>query len=149
MRTSLLALALGFAAMSAQAAAPRIEVAQAWSRPAVTGAAGAGFMTLTNRGPADALVSVSTPLARETQIHRSSVSGGVASMQRLAKLDLPAGRAVTFGPGGYHLMFVGLKKPLNVGDAVPATLTFASGAKVQASFRVQVAPPGSAAPTHH
>ena len=148
MRTPLLALAFGLAAATAQAAAPKIEAARAWSRPAAAGGAGAGFVTLTNRGGADALVSVSSPLAREVQIHRSTISGGMASMQRLAKLDLPAGKAITLAPGGYHLMFLGLKKPIAVGESVPATLTFASGAKVSATFRVQVAPPAPAN-AHH
>ena len=65
----------------------------------------------------------------------------------LERLPLPAGASVTFAPGGYHLMFVGLTKPLKAGDTVPATLTFASGAKVKASFVVGLAPP--AAEHHH
>jgi periplasmic copper chaperone A len=86
-------------------------------------------------------VSVTSPLAREVQVHQSMVHGGMAMMQAAPRVPVPAGGSVTFAPGGYHLMFLNLTKALNVGDKVPATLTFASGAKVTAAFVVGLAPP--------
>jgi copper(I)-binding protein len=148
MRPSLLAAAAIFAAAATSAqAAPRVEAA--WSRPAAAGTTGAGFMTLVNPDArADALVAVQSPLAREVQIHQSSMKGGMASMRRLAGVPLPAGGRVTFAPGGYHLMLMGLAKTLKAGDTAPVTLTFASGATVKASFVVGLAPP-AAEPHHH
>ena len=135
-------LTLAFA--TAAQAAPRVRAA--WSRPAAAGTTGAGFMTLANPGPkADALVSVASPLAREVQVHQSMMHGGVATMHAAPNVPVPAGGAVAFAPGGYHLMFLGLTKALNLGDKVPATLTFASGAKVKASFVVGLTPPAAAA----
>ena len=72
------------------------------------------------------------------------MTGGVASMQRLDRVPLPAGGRVTFAPGGFHLMLVGLTQALKAGDAVPATLTFASGARVKTSFVVGLGPPVAA-----
>jgi len=139
MKLPLITLAVALFATSAQAA-PQVQAA--WSRPAAQGATGAGFMTLTNPdAKADALVAAQTPLAREVQIHQSSMSGGMASMKMLAKVTVPARGSVTFAPGGYHLMLLGLTKALNSGDKVPVTLTFASGAKVRASFVVGLGPP--------
>ena len=127
-------------------AAPQVQAA--WSRPAAQGTTGAGFMVLANPdAKADALVSVQSPFAREVQIHQSSMKNGIASMQKLGQVTVPAGGRVAFAPGGYHLMLMGLTKALNPGDAVPATLTFASGAKVKASFVVGSGPP--AAEQHH
>jgi periplasmic copper chaperone A len=117
------------------------QVSAAWSRPAVQGATGVGYMTLSNAGPADALVAVQTPLSKSVMIHQSSVAGGMASMKMVDRVALPTGGRVTFGPGGYHLMFMGLVKPLKVGEALPATLVFASGARIKASFVVGLAPP--------
>jgi periplasmic copper chaperone A len=129
------------------AAAPQVQAA--WSRPAAQGTTGAGFMTLTNPdAKADALVAVESPLAREVQIHQSSMKGGIASMAKAARVPVPAGGRVTFAPGGYHLMLMGLTKPLKAGDTVPATLTFASGAKVKASFVVGLDPPVAGHPHH-
>jgi copper(I)-binding protein len=142
MKTASFALAFSLVAAGAAATQIRPEVAKPWSRPAAAGSTGVGYMVLTNHGAApDALVAVSSPLATGTMIHKSTISGGMASMRMVGRVDLPPGRAVTFGPGGYHLMFEGLKKPLKPGDALPATLTFASGAKVQARFAVRVSPP--------
>ena len=122
-------------------------VEAAWSRPAAQGSTGVGFMTLVNPGTkADALIAVQSPAAREVQVHLSSVSGGMASMQAVASTPLSAGGRVTFAPGGYHLMFLGLKRPLKVGDSLATTLVFASGARVTARFVVGLTAPGD---VHH
>lgn len=136
-------LPITFAALAvatAAHAAPQVQAA--WSRPAAAGTTGAGFMVLANtaRKP-DALVAASSPLAREVQIHRSEMKGGVASMRRLDRVPLAPGSRVTFAPGGSHLMFMGLTKPLKAGDHVPVTLVFDSGARVEALFVVGVAAP--------
>jgi copper(I)-binding protein len=128
-------------------AAPSVEAA--WTRPTAQGQTGAGFMTLKNPGAKpDALVAVESPLARAVQIHKSSMSGGVASMKPLTRVDLPAGGGVTFAPGGYHLMLLGLTRAVKAGDTVPATLTFASGAKLKVSFLAGMSPP-AAGHVHH
>lgn len=139
MKTPLLALA-ALATATAVHAAPTVQ--GAWSRPAAQGTTCAGFMILANpdKKP-DALVAVQTSGARQVQIHQSSMSGGMASMKAVTSVPIPAGGRVAFAPGGYHLMFLGLTKPLNAGNTLPATLTFASGAKVKASFVVGLTPP--------
>ncbi len=139
MNLALAALAATAVATSAHAAP---VVTAAWSRPTAQGTTGAGFMTLSNPGAKpDALVSVESPLSSHVMAHQSSMSGGMASMKMVASVPVPAGGSVTFAPGGYHLMFMGLTRPLNVGDSLPATLTFASGAKVKVTFVVGLAPP--------
>jgi len=147
MKLALAALAALSVAGAAQAA-PQVQAA--WSRPAAQGSTGAGFMTLSNPdAKADALVSAETPWAREVQVHQSSMSGGMASMKRLDRVALAPGAKVAFAPGGYHLMFMGLIRALKPGDAVPATLTFASGAKVKANFVVGMGPPAAEEHHHH
>lgn len=135
-------------AAPAQAATYRLgglEVGQPWSRPAAAGTNGAGFMTLTNRGPApDTLIAVESPAARKVEMHRTSMTGGVMSMKRLDSVLLPPGKAITFAPAGYHLMLIGLDSPLKAGDAVPVTLVFSSGARLKAVFAVGAGPMGGA-----
>ncbi|MBL8772549.1 MAG: copper chaperone PCu(A)C [Phenylobacterium sp.] len=134
-------VAVAAASIPAAAATPP-QVTGAWSRPAAQGATGVGYMVLKNPGrAADALVSVETPAARTAMIHRSSITNGVASMQMVSRVPLAGGGSVTFAPGGYHLMFVGLARPLGPGDSLPATLVFASGARVKAAFVVGLGPP--------
>lgn len=147
MNAAILALITALAAPAAATAAG-LTVSNAWSRPA-TGANGAGFMTLTNKGPkADQLTAASSPVAARVEVHATTLSGGMASMEKLASVPVPAGGAVAFQPGGRHLMLMGLKRPLKAGDRFPVTLTFASGAKVTATFLVNVSPP-AAGHAHH
>ena len=154
MRQFITALAVSLAlAGSAQAATYRLgslEVANPWSRPAAAKGNGAGFMVITNRGAKpDALKAVETPLARKAEIHQSSTAGGVMRMQRLdAGIAIPAGKAVTLAPGGYHVMLLGLTKQLKSGDKVPATLVFQSGARLKVEFQVAATAP-AAGHDHH
>ncbi|MET0273716.1 MAG: copper chaperone PCu(A)C [Phenylobacterium sp.] len=114
-----------------------LEVVQPWSRPAVAGSTGAGFMTLTNRGAAPmTLTGAESPLAARVEIHRSSVTGGVMRMMRETQVVVPAGGQVAFGPGGLHLMLVGLKRPLRAGDEVPVILAFNGGQRLKVAFAV-------------
>ena len=133
------------AAPTANAAARRtgpLEVTGAWSRPAVAGLNGVGYMTLANHGPRPAtLVKVESPAARKVEIHRSSMSHGVMSMGEAGRVEAPAGGTVSFAPWGYHLMFLGLKANLNPGDRLPATLVFADGRRIGATFQVRLEPP--------
>ena len=132
----------------ARSADAGLSVRDAWSRPAAAGTTGAGFMTIDNRGRrAEALVRVESPLARQVEIHRSTMSGGVMSMSPMGRLDVPAGGSATLAPGGSHLMLMGLSKTVGPGDHIPATLTFASGTKLRVDLEVRIAPPTAA--THH
>lgn len=136
---------------AARTTAPKtaaLEVRQAWSRPAVAGSTGVGYMTLANRGGApQTLVAVASPWAAKVEMHASSMAGGVMRMARQDKVSVPPHGEVAFSPGSYHLMLLGLKRPLKAGDSVPATLTFASGARLDVSFAVGsgLGPPASAA----
>ncbi len=137
-----LALTLTGAAEAATYRLRGIEVTQPWSRPAAAGTNGAGFFTVVNKGrAADTLTAVETTTARKVEIHKTSMTNGVMSMQRLdAGLALKPGESVTFAPGGYHLMLIGLSKATKAGDVIPATLVFASGARLKVEFPVGAGP---------
>ncbi len=135
LRAIALACALVLGTTGAQAAG--VDVSQAWSRPAIAGAPGVGYMTLANLSSMpQVLVSVESPIARNVEIHQSSMAGGIASMRPVDRLTIPAGGTVTFAPRGYHLMFMDLTGPLKMGDTLPATLVFAGGVRVKATFAV-------------
>lgn len=119
-----------------------LEVRQPWSRPAVAGTNGIGYMVIVNTGRiADALVRVDSPAAAGVELHSSAMTGGVMSMTRRDKAPIPPGQT-RFGPGAYHLMFLRLTRTLKPGDPLPATLTFASGLRLKVNFRVSVNAPG-------
>ena len=106
-----------------------VQATQAWSRftaPSVP--TGVVFMQLNNTGTkADALVSVSSPVAKKAEIHNHINDKGVMRMRQVAKVDVPAGKSVSLQPGGFHVMLMGLKKPLKLNDSFPVTLKYQSG----------------------
>ncbi|HEX5378251.1 MAG TPA: copper chaperone PCu(A)C [Phenylobacterium sp.] len=146
MRLSFIAAAIALVVTGAAHAAVYrlggLEITQPWSRPAAAGGNGAGFMTVTNNGKAaDTLKAVETPAARKVEMHKTSMAGGVMSMQRLdAGVLLAPGQSISFAPGGYHLMLIGLAKATRSGDVIPATLVFASGARIKVEFPVGAGP---------
>jgi hypothetical protein len=119
-----------------------IAVVGAWIRPAQAGMNGAGYMTLVNRGRlADRLIGASSPVAAQVSLHRSLEIGGVMTMRPVPVLDVGAGARVSFAPGGLHLMFEGLRRPLLAGQGVPVSLMFARAGRVRATLMVRVAAP--------
>ncbi len=124
-----------------------LAIAHPWSRettPAQT--TGGGYLAIANKAKvADRLLSATSPYAKEVQIHRMTMEGGVMRMRPVAGgVAIPAGQRVDLKPGGTHLMFIGLKRPLKLGEAVPVTLRFERQGKVAVSFAVQ--PIGSTGP---
>jgi copper(I)-binding protein len=129
-------------AVPAAGAATSLQIKGGWSRPAPAGGNGVGYFTIVNPGPKpETLVRVDSPVAQRVEMHSMSMQGAVMKMGPVASVTAPAGGEVSFAPGGYHLMLIGLKKPLAVGDKAPLTLTFASGVKLAATLGIGVMPP--------
>ena len=101
-----------------------IEIKAPWVRGTVAGQTATGaFMEVTSKAGAT-LVGAASPVAGLTEIHEMKMDGGVMKMRAIARLDLPAGKPVILGPGGYHVMLMGLKNPVVEGQTVPLTLVF-------------------------
>ena len=123
---SLLFAALFLTVVPSLAGAADIEVKSAWVRGTVPAQMMSGaFMEITSKSGAT-LVGVSTPAAEDAEVHEMRLEGGVMKMRPAPRLDLPAGKTVTLKPGGYHIMLMGLKRQLQVGDSVPITLKIAN-----------------------
>jgi len=58
-------------------------------------------------------------------------------MQEVDEVALSAGTAVALEPGGFHIMLMGLKQPLVLGDTVEVVLTFKSGEEVTVDAEVR------------
>ncbi|QDZ12955.1 copper chaperone PCu(A)C [Devosia ginsengisoli] len=100
-----------------------------------------GFLTIENIGTEpDRLVSVTSDIAGETQIHEMAMQGDVMKMRPLADgLEIPAGETVVLAPGGFHIMFMGLKQTLVEGETVAVTLTFEKAGSVEILLPVEAA----------
>jgi len=96
-------------------------------------------MTLDNKsGTADRLTGASSDVADKLQIHEMKVENGVMKMREVAGgLPIPASGSVVLKPGSYHVMLIGLKKPLTVGEKFPLTLTFEKAGNISVTVPVQ------------
>ena len=142
------ALAFGAAAFAQQAGS--LQITGAWARATPKGAqVGGGYLKITNTGSApDRLVSGSSPVASKFELHEMSMSGGVARMRELTNgLEIEPGETIELKPGGSHVMFVGLKQPLERGKLFTATLQFEKAGKVDVEFKVE--PIGAPGPSGH
>src|SRR3546814_16813783 len=79
------------------------------------------------------------PAFAMAMLHRSSEQNGQSQMQHVGTVTLAPQGTVRFAPRGYHLMLMGAKHPLAVGERVPVTLSFSDGSSVTAEFVVRPA----------
>ncbi|WP_426167483.1 copper chaperone PCu(A)C [Sandarakinorhabdus sp. DWP1-3-1] len=152
---ALLAFAAPGLAAPARQATTTAPVKEAWDKTAprataatvrlnpVPGRPSAGYLTITGGGQPDRLIGATAPGAR-IEMHSMTMAGGIMSMAKLDAVPVPAGAAVSFAPGGNHLMIFGLSAPIKT---LPITLAFGSGKKVTVTAKVQ--PVGDAAHAGH
>lgn len=105
-----------------------IAVSDAWSLATAIGQPnGAVYFAVTSAAD-DTLEHVSVPdtIADHTELHEAvtTANGAVAMQEMTSGVPLGAGTAVTFTPGGMHVMLVDLARPLVVDDTFEITLQF-------------------------
>jgi hypothetical protein len=156
MRTGKGLLALAFAVGASSISARDFQtgdlsIGRPYARPtAPSQPTGGGYLTLTSKGRADRLLSASTPVAREVQLHSMKMEGDVMRMRAAPQLELPAGQPVELKPGGYHIMMLDLEQPLAAGSSVPMTLVLRNAKGVESRLELKLpvlgqAPAGAAA----
>jgi copper(I)-binding protein len=140
--TSAVALAHDFTAGS-------LKIGHPWTRATPAGAKVAGgYLSLENSGSAsDRLVGGSSDIAGRIEIHEMSVKDGIMTMRPIDQgLEVKPGATVELKPGGYHVMFMDLKRQLKEGETVKGTLTFEKAGAVPVEFAVQSV--GAREPSH-
>jgi copper(I)-binding protein len=114
-----------------------VQIENAYTRATVPGQQVAGgFMKIENKGAADQLISASSPVAGEVQLHEMAMEGNVMRMRQVKDIPVPAGGSVELKPGGLHLMFMNIKAPLAGGQTVPVKLKFAKAGEVEVKMPV-------------
>ena len=122
-------LALATALVCSSAFAHGIEAGEAYAYPTVQGMTqGGAFVNLTNTEKKDdKLVSAtaSKDFADKIELHTHVNDNGVMRMREVkGGIPLPAGQTQELKRGSYHIMFFGLKKPLQEGDKFDLNLKF-------------------------
>lgn len=97
-----------------------------------------GYLSIQNNGDTDdRLIAIESPVAEKVELHRSTVTDGIARMQPMTEgLQVPAGETVLLDDG-MHAMFVKPSKRYVVGDEVPATLVFEQAGRIDVIFKVE------------
>ena len=127
-------------AQAGDATVGALKISAPWVRATPKGApVGGGYLTITNTGTAsDRLVGGASDISSRFEIHEMSMDNNVMRMRAMPKgLEIKPGETVEFKPGGYHLMFLGLKRPLVQGQHVKATLQFEKAGRVEVDFTVE------------
>jgi periplasmic copper chaperone A len=124
-----------------------LTIAAPWTRVTPKGAkVGGGYLRITNTGnESDRLIGGAFDMSARVEVHEMAVESGVMRMRELTKgLEIKPGATVEFKPGGYHLMFMEMKGPLEAGKPVKGRLTFEKAGSIDVEFHV--APLGATSP---
>jgi copper(I)-binding protein len=117
-----------------------IEIGQPWARATPpTAESGGGFLVITNTGTTpDRLIAVKSPAADKVEIHEMKMDGNIMRMREVEKgIEIPPGATVELKPGGFHVMFMGLKAPFAKDAKVPLTLVFEKAGSIDVDLMVQ------------
>ncbi len=146
---AVLALSLAFTTSAAETST--LQFNNAWVRATPPNARVAGaFVTIENTSTnPDRLLSASTDVAKEVEIHEMKMDGEVMQMRQLSDgLAVPAKQTISLKPGGYHLMLIAPKRPFSEGQKITITLIFEKAGKRTLQFMVAKQAPGQAASEH-
>ena len=125
-----------------------LQIGHPWTRETPGGAKIAGgYLSVTNNGKeADRLIGGSFEASERLEVHEMKMEGDVMKMRPLADgIDIKPGETIKLAPGGVHLMFLDLKRPLKKDDMVKGQLQFQKAGKVDVEFKVDAI--GASAPT--
>jgi copper(I)-binding protein len=117
-----------------------IVIEHPWARPSFSANAnGVAYMTIVNNGVrADRLLNVSGGIANRVELHATKMDGDVMRMRPVSGgVEIAPGEKVEIGPGGLHVMLMGLAVPLKEGDKFPITLEFEHAGAVEVSVHVE------------
>lgn len=123
-----------FAAPSQAAGlADLVSIVDPYVRQAPPNAKATGaFMVLRNAGDKDvAVIKADSSVANVTELHTHINDNGVMRMRQVKEIVVPAKGEVQLKPGGYHVMLIDMKAPLQEGDHVMIDLGFADGSSKQ------------------
>lgn len=97
-----------------------------------------GYMVIHNKGAeADRLIGGSAEFAGKVEIHEMKMDGDVMKMREIeGGLEIPPGGEVMLMPGGFHVMFMQMKRQLQEGQSEKVTLQFQNAGEIEMDFDI-------------
>ncbi len=83
------------------------------------------------------LVKVESDISNMIELHTHTNNDGVMSMGEVESIPLPANTTAEAKPGSYHVMIMGLKEDLTLGEKVDFNLTYKDGSSKSISVEVK------------
>ncbi|GAB3793222.1 copper chaperone PCu(A)C [Dyella agri] len=122
------------------ATAPHVTASHAWIRVLPGNLPAGAYVVLHNDGDQPvSLTGASSPAYGEAMLHESSGAGGMNRMAMVDALTIPAHGTQALQPGGYHLMLMDAKHPVQPGDTVRVVLKFGDGGTLPVDFTARPA----------
>lgn len=115
----------------AEPAAEMIVVVDPYSRamPPSVPNSGAFFRLKNFDDEPHALIKAESLIAERVELHTHLIEDGVARMREVEQIGIPAKGSASLEPGGYHVMLMGLRRPMDMGTKVLITLSFEDGSQ--------------------
>ena len=117
-----------------------LNIHHPWARATPAGAEVAGgYMEITNSGPSgDRLVAVEVGGIHMAAIHEMVTVDGIMKMRPLPSgLEIKAGETIILKPGSFHVMMMGLSKPLLDGETISGTLHFEKAGSIDIEYKIE------------
>lgn len=135
----LFAICVGANAQTRDYHLSRLHIMHPYARTTVANQlTGVVYMTIENKGDkADQLISMESPIAGSVEMHTMSMDGNVMRMRAIDSLELKPASTTAMKPGAYHVMLMGLKRPLKAGDRFPLLLRFKKSGEIGVAVLVE------------
>ena len=108
-----------------------VEIDGAYARASIPNVPNsAAFFVIKNNSDKDiAITSANSDAAQKNELHTHIKENKMMKMMKIEKLVVPAKSSLELKSGGDHVMLMGLKKELKVGDEINLELSFSDGDK--------------------
>jgi periplasmic copper chaperone A len=124
--------------LSACGGSSGLTVTDVWARPGNADGNSAIYFVVTPGSQADTLLSANSDVAMMVELHESTMAAdGTMMMNQQENVPIPTGSKFEFKPGGFHVMLMGLKNDLKVGDMFKATLKFEKAGEITVDVTVR------------
>ena len=98
----------------------------------------AAYLSIRNHASKDDyLIDVKTNVAAMTSLHNHINDKGIMKMRAVKQIVIPRDGSIRLQPGGFHIMLMGLKKPLVEGDKFDLKLVFKNAGNIMCSVIVK------------
>ena len=108
-----------------------VEIDGAYARASIPNVPNsAAFFVIKNNSDKDiAITSANSDIAEKNELHTHIKENKMMKMMKIEKLVVPAKSSLELKSGSDHIMLMGLKKELKVGDEINLELSFSDGDK--------------------